>query len=58
MTIPILPANASSGEFAAALEEAGCLVVTDLLSADACQTVRAELVPLMAKARVIDKETG
>ncbi len=56
MTIPRLPANASPSEFAPALEEAGCLVITDLLTADARQTVRAELEPLMARARVIDKD--
>jgi ectoine hydroxylase-related dioxygenase (phytanoyl-CoA dioxygenase family) len=41
---------------ALALEEAGCLVVANLLPTDARQTVQAELEPLMAKARVIDKD--
>ena len=56
MTIPRLPADASLSEFAPVLEEAGCLVVTDLLTADTRQTVRAELDPLLAAARVIDKD--
>ena len=51
MTIPRLPADASLSEFAPVLEEAGCLVVTDLLTADTRQTVRAELDPLLAAAR-------
>ncbi len=56
MKIPQLPAKAAPGECALALEEAGCLVVTDLLTADARRSVRAELDPQMAKARVIDKD--
>ncbi len=56
MTIPLLPADASPSEFAPVLESAGCLVVTGLLDAEARQTVRAELDPLMSRVRVIDKD--
>ncbi len=56
MKIPRLPADAAPSETALALEEAGCLVITDLLTADARRSVRVELDPLMAKARVIDKD--
>jgi len=56
MKIPRLPAGAAPNEMALALEHAGCLVVTDLLTADARRSVRAELDPLMATARVIDQD--
>ena len=56
MNIPCLPSDASPTEFAPVLAEAGCLVVTGLLDADARCIVRTELEPLMTKARVIDKD--
>ena len=39
-----------------ALEEEGCLVVTDLLDADDRAAVRAELTPYMEAARVIEND--
>lgn len=56
MHVPRMPADANPDEIARVLQQAGCLVVTDMLDAGARQTLRSELYPLMMKARVIDKD--
>lgn len=52
MVIPTLSADASPDGVAEALDEAGCVVVTGLISEDDRQAVRAELAPYMAKAPI------
>ena len=56
MNIPRLPPDADPAEFSAALAEAGCLVVTGLLTPDDRQAARAELARQMASARVIESD--
>ena len=56
MSIPRYAADAPAADLAGALEEAGCLVVTGLLDAPRRQTIRDELAPHMAAARVIEDD--
>jgi ectoine hydroxylase-related dioxygenase (phytanoyl-CoA dioxygenase family) len=56
MSIPSLPAHAPLDEQAAALNEAGCLVMTGLLDRDRRDAVRDELAPSMAAARVLSAD--
>ena len=56
MSIPCLTADAPITEQAAALDEAGCLVVTDLLDAAGRAAVREELASHMAAARVLEAD--
>ena len=56
MTIPTFTADAPANELAQALDETGCLVVTDLLDSAKRDRVREELGPLLESARVIDAE--
>jgi len=56
MTIPTFTADAPANELAQALDETGCVVVTDLLDSAKRDRVREELGPLLESARVIDAE--
>ncbi len=56
MAVPSFPAEAPIADIGSALEQAGCAVVTDLLDAELCQSIRAELAPHMEAARVIDDD--
>ena len=56
MTIPTFTADTPANELAQALDETGCLVVTDLLDSAKRDRVRDELGPLLASARVIEAE--
>lgn len=55
-SIPKLSAEASIDEMTAALDGAGCLVVTDTLDRSARDRVRAELAPYMDTAAVADDD--
>ncbi len=56
MSIPCLPANASIEEQTRALEQAGCLVLTDVLTDRRRQAVREELSSHMAQAHVLEAD--
>ena len=56
MSIPQYPANAGTTEITTALEDAGCVVVTGLLNPGVRQSIRDELAPHLAKARVIEDD--
>ncbi|MEM7099312.1 MAG: phytanoyl-CoA dioxygenase family protein [Pseudomonadota bacterium] len=56
MSIPTFHASADPQEIAAALDESGCAVVTDVIGAAQREAVRNELAPFMEAARVIDKD--
>jgi ectoine hydroxylase-related dioxygenase (phytanoyl-CoA dioxygenase family) len=56
MNIPELSAGTSPALIAQALDEAGCVVVTGLISEDDRNAVRTELAPHMAKARVVQDD--
>ena len=55
-SIPRLSADAPAAELAAALDAAGCLVVTDILGLEQRQAIRDELLQDMANARVIEND--
>lgn len=54
--IPSMPAGTDPAEIAGALDEAGAVVVTDLLDEDRRERVREELAPFMAETRVLDED--
>lgn len=56
MSIPQYPADAPIDEIGAALGESGCVVVADVINPDLRQSIRDELAPHMADARVIDDD--
>lgn len=56
MHIPQYSASAPAAKLAEALNEAGCLVVSDVLSSEKRQAIRAELAPHMAAARTIEDD--
>jgi hypothetical protein len=56
MKIPKYSANAPIEEITAALEHAGCVVVTDLVEPSLRQSVTEELAPHMARARVVSDD--
>ena len=56
MSIPQFHASASASDVADALGEAGCAVVTGLMDAELRQSIRDELAPHMASARVIEED--
>ena len=56
MQIPTFGPETSLATLAEALDEAGAVVVTDLLDAAGRDAIRAELAPAMAKARVIEQD--
>ena len=56
MSIPQFHASASASDVADALGEAGCAVVTGLMDAELRQSIRHELAPHMASARVIEED--
>jgi ectoine hydroxylase-related dioxygenase (phytanoyl-CoA dioxygenase family) len=56
MSIPRFSADASAAEIAGSLDEAGCVVVTDLLGAGKREAIRDELAPHMAKARIVEDD--
>lgn len=56
MSIPRYSADAPAAELARSLDEAGCVVVTDLLTSESRHAIRDELAPHMAKARVIEDD--
>ena len=56
MSIPQYPSDAPVDEIAASLGEAGCVVVTDLMDPALRQSIKDELAPHMAAARVIDDD--
>ena len=56
MPIPRYSADAPVAELAQALDEAGCLVVTNLISSEDRQAIRDELAPHMSGARVIEDD--
>lgn len=55
-SIPVLSADDSTDDKTQALEDAGCLVVTDVLDQTARASVVAQLEPHMAAARVTEEE--
>ena len=56
MPIPRYPADAPLEEISAALEDAGCVVVSDLMDSSLRQLISDELAPHMSKARVIEDD--
>ena len=56
MSIPQLSIDTPESEIAAALGEAGCVVVTGATDAGLRQAITSELAPHMENARVIDKD--
>ena len=56
MSIPQFSAGTSASDIAEALGEAGCAVVTGLMDAELRQSIRDELAPHMANARVIEDD--
>jgi len=56
MKIPQFSANTPAAKLTEALEEAGCLVVTDLLDAKQRETIRDELAPHMAALRNVNHD--
>ncbi len=56
MTVPSYPADTPRSEIAAALAEAGCVVVTGLMDPALRRTIKDELAPHMASARVVDED--
>ena len=56
MLIPSLASTAPVDEIAEALGEAGCAVVTGVLTKASCNAIRRELEPSMAAARVISDD--
>jgi len=56
MTIPVFSADAASSEINAALEEAGCAVLTGLVDAELRATIVSELAPSMAQTPVIEDD--
>ena len=56
MSIPQFSADTSADEIAAALGEAGCAVVTDVMDAALRASITNELAPHMARARVIEDD--
>jgi ectoine hydroxylase-related dioxygenase (phytanoyl-CoA dioxygenase family) len=56
MSIPSFSATAPIGAITEALDEAGCVVVTDVAPGATCDAIRRELAPHMATARVIQDD--
>ena len=56
MSIPRFAADARANDIAAALGDAGCVVVTDAMDAELRQSIAGELAPHMAQARVIEDD--
>ena len=56
MSIPQYPANTAITEITTALEDAGCVAVTGLMNPGVRQSIADELVPHLAKARVIEDD--
>ncbi len=56
MSIPRFPATTPADELGQALDEAGCLVVTGVMSPGAAGRIRDELAPHMATTRVIEDD--
>ena len=53
MSLPTFPASVPVTDLVAALDETGCAVVTDVMSAEVRDAIRDELAPAMATTRVI-----
>ena len=56
MSIPRFSALSPAGDIAEALGEAGCVVVTDVMSEASRGSIRDEMAPHLAKARVIEDD--
>lgn len=56
MTIPRFAPDARPAEIVNALDDAGCVVVENLLDANERDAVRAELAPYMARVKVADDD--
>lgn len=56
VSVPRYPAGTSTGEIKAALDEAGCVVVTGLMDSDVRESMTEELAPHMAQARIIEED--
>ena len=56
MSIPQFSVKSPSSEIAEALDDAGCVVITDVTNANLRQSIKEELAPHMEKARVIESE--
>lgn len=56
MDIPVFTSSAATEEMLSALDQAGCMVVTGLLSEQARTSISAELAPHMANASVIEDD--
>lgn len=56
MSIPRFSAEAPLNEIAQALDEDGCVVVTNVMDDDLRQSIRAEMAPHLANARVIEED--
>ena len=57
MSIPCLPAAAPTDELCAAFDEAGCVVVTDVLDHGCREAIREELAPFMETVRVAESDS-
>ena len=56
MQIPQFPADAPHSEITAALQAAGCVVVTDVIPAPVRDSIQTELAPHLARAKVIEDD--
>ena len=56
MRIPIMSKTDTTAAIADALNDAGCVVVQDVLNASARKQVRSELEPYLSNARVIEQD--
>ena len=56
MSIPQCSADSPASDVAAALGEAGCVVVTGVMDAELRQSIAGELAPHMANARYIEED--
>ena len=56
MSLPLFSADTSASDIAAALGEAGCVVVTGVMDDELRQSITGELAPDMAKARIIEED--
>ena len=56
MSIPVLPADAPTGDLVGALDAAGCVVVTGLMDPEIREAIVAEMAPHMQAVRVVDHD--
>lgn len=56
--IPVFSATDSVPAMAAALDEAGCIVVRDMIDSARCEQIKSELDPHMSRARFSDSDAA